>query len=152
MEWFKKSTDCPVCRNGVSIAFDNPSIDKVINFLVEASFTQEEKEERDQRIQQRSAATIAHKDDDDGLSAAVTILRAVSDYELTRREKVLVVVGRAKCIIIAQELLQEIFTTTDLQNETPDEESSQAILDLLVSFINDFKSLDSALNVFMEDY
>lgn len=120
--------------------------------LVEVSFTEEEKEERDQRIQQRSAASNAPKNDGDGLSAAITILRAVSDYKLTRREnKVLVVVGRTKCLITAQELLQEIFTTTNLQNERPDDEDSRAIFYLLNCFVNDFISFVSALNVFMKD-
>lgn len=146
MECFKRTTDCPVCRNGVSLAFDNPSIEKVVNLLVEVSFTEEEKEERDRRIQQRSAAAIAPKNDDDGLPASVTILRAVSDNVLTRREnRALVVVGRLKCLIMAVELLQEIFTTT-----IPDDENLREIVYPLNCLVNDLKSIDSILNVIME--
>jgi len=77
----------------------------------------------------------------------------VAKKGMTRREKILVAIGKTGCLVTAQKLYQELFTTTGLENELSNEEDDlQPIVDFLQSFSNDFETLGPALKAVMENY
>lgn len=53
LKWHKLNLNCPVCRKDATMADKNKLVDGVIDVLVELSFSDEQKKERDIEIQQR---------------------------------------------------------------------------------------------------
>lgn len=124
-KWLENSNDCPLCRGAISLATKNPLIDKIIDLLIEASFTKLEKKERDQRIQQRSAAKVAPKEE-------------IEEPELNSTIPYL---GRTNCINKAHSLIRDVFSNKKLFNEMRGKEDFQSVSTLLKTFSIELDSL-----------
>jgi len=127
-KWLEKSDDCPICRGGISLATKNPLIDKIIDLLIEVSFTKLEKKERDQRIQQHLAATVAPKD----------------EIEQPEPSSTIPMLGRTDCINKGRLLIRDVFSNKKLFNEMRGKEDFQPVSTLLKTFSIEIESLLSA--------
>jgi len=125
-------------------------IGSVIHLLIESSFTTEEKRERVQRIQQRSAVTATPKDvDEDEPSDDITgsTESAVSGNELNHHENTLVALGRTDCIMQANRMLREILSMASLISELQENEQDyQTVFGFFCCFCNELESLNQAIH------
>lgn len=56
--WIVSSGNCPICRDDNNLHVKNPIIDRVVNHLVDTTFTDKEKEERRNEIKQQRAGNL----------------------------------------------------------------------------------------------
>ena len=144
-KWLQSSNDCAICRNQVPFASKNHLIDGAINLLVEVSFTKEEKTERGERIQQRSATASSVLGYDlltDGVDADMK----------QKQQEAFLMVGRSNCVQSAKLIIQELFKVSDLCSKLRGQEDFRPVLSLIISFSNDFASLYPALRALPESY
>lgn len=141
--WIASSNDsrnnCPICRNGLGPHVKNTVVDKVVQLLVDFSFTQKEKEERSNEIQQQQQLSASRP--------TVEWFKFTSQNE--QGEEVVVkldtsIIGRHLCAMIANSLLSEM--RVKFQSDI----NSKTIPDILLSlhmdmFMNDVESLPLVL-------
>ncbi len=153
-KWLQSSNDCPICRNQVPFASKNHLIDGAINLLVEVSFTKEEKTERGERIQQRSATASSVLGWDHQISIAfANLLTDGVDADLKQKQQEsFLMVCRSNCVQSAKLVIQELFKVSDLCSKLRGQEDFRPVLSLILSFSSDFASLYPALRALPESY
>jgi len=144
--WFKRSTDCPICRDDCYMIVKNPFIDQFIDLFVDLTFTEEEKSERSNLIQQRSISSSEVTEEDHAALLHAAVLEPSLDTSL---------IARIVCMINAQSLLAQIVDSDKFIQLISDDDydlyRKLSIVDeLLASFSADGKSLQSVLDTFSE--
>lgn len=138
--WYKRSTNCPICRSESYLIVKNPLIDQFIDLLVEFTFTEEEKTERRNLIQQRSLPSSGATEE------AATLLRDIEQVAYLDPSLDVNLFSRTVCVTKAHSLLYKIFSSDQFNQLKDDADCTTdmllAICELLDSFADNVHSLE----------
>ena len=146
-DWFKRSTNCPICRDEGQLTVKNPLIDQFIDLVVDLTFSKEEKTERINLIQQRSIPSSGTTEEN---ATLLLDIEHVADLDSSVDIGIL---SRKVCVSKAHSLLARIFGSDQfnqlllLDDGDYDFDTQLYRQELIASFANDVESLESLLKL-----
>ena len=144
--WLKSSYGCPLCRNEFYLTVKNPLIDQFIDLIVDQSFTEEEKNDRSNLIQQRLISSSNATEEE------VEQLRLLEHLAVLDPSVDTTLVARTICILKAFRVLGKIFSSDQFKQMKDGVDYDKAQLsimhELLVTFEEDVKSFGAVLKTF----
>ncbi len=156
IQCLKTSPNCPICRDQVYVGAKNPWIDRVVDLLVDLTFTEEEKSERSITVQQRSTWTANNEEDEMYIDALESLAIIEQNVESS-------FVGKHLCFMKAKTLLVEIFMSEEMQfqfmleedesdDEWEDVSDDAASDDDNVSYEDDLSIFENLTETFHADF